>query len=245
MHQSYIKVIPHSTNAIVFIHGFIGTPDHFIQFYPYVPETWSVYNLLLDGHGGSVDHFSQTSMTKWQQQVKETIDNIKMQHQHIYLVGHSMGTLLEIQYTLLNPSKIAGLFLLAMPLRVHVTPLAIYNALGTVFRFNDKNNPQLQAAKAMYSVDPDVRFWKYIRWVPRYFELLKLCKWTRTMVDQLNTKTIVLQSKKDELVPFRSRQYLSTNENITLYILKNSTHYYYTNIDKELLYRTFVTFVNS
>lgn len=245
MHQPYTRVIPHSKDAIVFIHGFIGTPDHFKQFYLYVPETWSIYNLLLDGHGGSVDQFAKTSMNKWQQQVKKTIDDIKNHHQMVYLVGHSMGTLLEIQYTLLNPSKIAGLFLLAVPLHVHITPLAVFNALGTIFKFNDKNNLQLQAAKAMYSVDPDARVWKYIPWIPRYIELLKLCKWTRNMIDHLHTDTIVIQSKKDELVQFCSHEYFKTNNQVELIVLNQSTHYYYQKSDEELMYQKFKQFIFS
>lgn len=244
MHQPYIKMIPHSKNAIIFIHGFIGTPDHFTRFYDLVPENFSIYNILLDGHGGSVKNFSKTSMKKWQAQVKQVIDQVKNNHENIYLVGHSMGTLLEIQYALLYPSQIKKMFLLAVPLHVHITPLAFTNALGTVFDVNDKNNPQLQAAKAMYSVDRDPRVYQYIQWIPRYFELLKLCKWTRNMVSQLNTKTIVIQSKKDELVQLRSKHYFENNESIEVMLLRHSTHYFYTSEDEKILFSKFETFIS-
>lgn len=244
MHQPYYHIIPHSKKAIIFIHGFIGTPDHFTQFYPYINDEWSIYNILLDGHGGTVQQFANTSMKKWKKQVKEVIDEAKKEHEEIYLVGHSMGTLLSIEYSILFPSQIKGLFLLAIPLHVHITPLALTNAIGTILEINDQNNPQLKAAKAMYSVEPNKNFWQYIPWLPRYIELLQLCKWTRTMMTHLNIKTMAIQSKKDELVQFRSHKYLSNHDKIKLFILKNSTHYYYTYEDQQILYTAFKEFVD-
>ena len=65
-HKEYIKICDNSTTAILFIHGIVGTPNHFKEFVSLIPSSFSVYNLLLDGHGRGVKDFSKTSMQKWE-----------------------------------------------------------------------------------------------------------------------------------------------------------------------------------
>lgn len=69
MHQEVRRMVPGADRAILFIHGILDTPDHFLPFLQLVPPEVSIYNLLLDGHGGDVRHFSRSSMTKWETQV--------------------------------------------------------------------------------------------------------------------------------------------------------------------------------
>ena len=54
MHKEYKRIVENSPKALLFIHGILGTPNHFAPFIPLVPENLSVYNLLLDGHGKGV-----------------------------------------------------------------------------------------------------------------------------------------------------------------------------------------------
>lgn len=63
--------------AILFIHGILGTTSHFEPFLSLVPPNWSICNLSLKGHGGSVKDFSQASMTEWKQQVKNVIEELQ------------------------------------------------------------------------------------------------------------------------------------------------------------------------
>ena len=41
-------------NAVLLIHGIAGSPAHFRDLVPVIPEPFSVYNILLDGHSGAV-----------------------------------------------------------------------------------------------------------------------------------------------------------------------------------------------
>ena len=72
MHKEYKRIVENSPKALLFIHGILGTPNHFDPFMPLVPENLSVYNMLLDGHGKSVRDFTKTSMEKWENQVART-----------------------------------------------------------------------------------------------------------------------------------------------------------------------------
>ena len=132
-HEPSRRIISGSDTAILFIHGIVGTPDQFFPLIPLVPDTWSCVNLLLPGHGGSVCDFSRSSMAAWRRCVSGEIAALAACHKRILLVGHSMGTLFCIDEALRRPEQIAGLFLLASPLRIGMKPSATIQSLQVAF----------------------------------------------------------------------------------------------------------------
>ena len=42
-----------------------------------MPDSYSVYNIILDGHGKSVGDFAKTNMKKWEKQVNSLRSDIK------------------------------------------------------------------------------------------------------------------------------------------------------------------------
>ena len=71
MHREYKRIVRGADRAILFVHGIVGTPNHFRDLVPLVPESISVYNILLDGHGKGVTDFSRTSLQKWRKRLCE------------------------------------------------------------------------------------------------------------------------------------------------------------------------------
>ena len=107
-HPETRKQIPGAKAAVMFIHGIVGTPDHFRNMVPLeasVPEHWSVYNLRLPGHGGNVGDFAHSSMCEWKRHVWEAFAELAKDHEKVILVGHSMGTLFALQLAAENPEK--------------------------------------------------------------------------------------------------------------------------------------------
>lgn len=142
--------------AILFVHGILGTPRHFAPFLPYVPASWSVCNLLLEGHGGSVRDFSHAAMAQWKQQVHAALDALLAEHDRVLITAHSMGTLFAIQEALQRP--VTELFLLNPPLNVRVTA-RLFKTVWTVFR--GKAAPQdawMLAAQNAYSIEKTAMF---------------------------------------------------------------------------------------
>ena len=62
MHKPFKCIVPGAENAVLFVHGIVSTPRMFDDFVALVPQTWSVHNLLLPGHGGTVQDFGRLSM---------------------------------------------------------------------------------------------------------------------------------------------------------------------------------------
>ena len=225
-HKEIKQKVCNATTAVIFIHGIAGTPNHFNDFIPYIPDSVSVYNLLLDGHGKGVRDFSHTSMQKWENQICTAVSEIAQTHKQIYIVAHSMGTLFAIEQAI-KTSKVKKLFLLAVPIKLFLKPQMLSNSLKVYFNKINPNDQIAVAAKNCYGIEHDKNIFNYIGWIPRYVELFKKIKQTRSILNKLTTPCIAFQSDNDELVAAGSVKYLKANSDISVVNLKNSTHYFY------------------
>lgn len=239
VHKEYIRIVSGAETAVLFIHGIVGTPNHFSRFIPLVPQSFSVYNILLEGHGRGVRDFAAASMGKWKKQVKRVVSELLATHNNIIIVAHSMGTLFAVREAVENSKRIKALFLLAAPLKLAIKPQMVKNSLKVLFDRIAPNDKYALAAKHAYGIENDKRLWLYFGWIPRYMELFSEIKATRKIIPQLNTRTYLYQSRNDEMVALSSLKYLQSSDAVTVNILKNSSHYYYEENDYNYLLKEF------
>lgn len=219
-------------NAVLMIHGIAGSPGHFRDLVPIIPQEYAVCNMLLDGHSGTVREFSRSSMDKWKEQVHCTLEKLLARYEKVVIVAHSMGTLFAIQAAIQYPNRIPALFLLNVPTRPWVRFSTWITSLKVAFGKLD--DPKAQAMRFDTGILLTPKFWEYIGWAPRMVELLKECAATRKRLPMLTTPTQVFQSKVDELVCFRSCKDLG-NPCIRLTVLQDSGHFVYGAEDTLLL----------
>ncbi len=236
-HREYIREIEASDTAVLCIHGIVGSPNHFKNIIPILPENWSVYCIMLDGHGKSVEDFSETSMGKWKHQVSETCDFLCKKYENVIIIAHSMGTLLSLNQSLNHCDKIKQMILFAVPLKVYVHPSMMSSSMKLVYdRIKDDDILTL-ATRDACSVTLDKQIWKYLGWIPRFLELFELIRDTRKIIPQISVPTQVFQSRNDELVLYSAKEYLKGNPNISVEVLENSGHFYYSSKDEEYFLR--------
>lgn len=239
-HEEYRRMVPGAKTAVLFLHGIVGSPDHFRPFLPLVPETMSAVSLLLEGHGKTAREFSRASMMQWETQVKRAVEELAQSHQRIFLVGHSMGTLLAMEQAV-SCEKIAGLFLLAVPLRLCLRVQMVKNAWW-VLRGREDSAAAL-AAKTCCGVEHTKNPLHYTGWLPRFWELLGKMRQTRRFLPEVTTPCRVFQSAKDEMVSKRSAALLRQNPVCSVNMLAKSGHYYYPPEDLSLLQQEFSEFI--
>ena len=246
-HHEYVRLNPEADVAVLFLHGIVGSPRHFDHRLPLihlVPEQWSVYSVLLPGHGGSVEDFSASTMQHWKSYVWSIFEALRQGHQKVILVGHSMGTLFALQLAIEKGEGIPFLFLLACPLCPQVSFAAIRHSVSLITsnpaRLNDAQTAMYQSGSVVLTK----KLWKYIPWVPNLLSLLRECRKTRKNMGKLKIKTFVFQSQKDELVSHRSEKYLKTSPYVHLFELKKSTHFFYEEGDKHFVQQNFVDACN-
>ena len=243
MHEEYKRIAEHSDKAILFVHGILGTPNHFRAFVPLVPKNITVYNLLLDGHGKGVQDFSKTSMKKWETQVAIAVEELAQNHREIYIVAHSLGCLLAIEQAVRNPI-ITKLFLLAVPLKLRLKPRMFLNSIKVYLNRIDPENEELVAAKACYGIRDSKNPFLYLGWVPRFLELFSKIKDTRKILRSVKIPCAAYQSLRDEMVSNRAASILEQNPVISIFALEHSSHFYYEKNDLVLVTQHFIDFIS-
>lgn len=243
-HEEFSRIVPGAKRAVLFIHGIVGTPDHFRDLIPLealVPGDWSVYNVLLDGHGKGTDEFAATSMKKWKAQVWDVFNSLAESHDEVVIAAHSMGTLFAIQLGLEYPEKIPLLFLLAVPMRPGLRLFGIGNMLRLVFGRIREDRPREAATARECGVATTRRLWKYLKWIPRYLELFAEIYRTEQILDQLKVPCVAYHSRKDELVANSARRVLEKSGVVDIVDLPESSHFYYAPADSDTVRKGFLT----
>ncbi len=234
-HQEYIHKVPGSKMAVLMIHGIVGSPNHFRPFMDLFPKDWSVYNLLLDGHGSGVDAFAAASMEKWKAQVFARLEELLKNGNRVIILGHSMGCLLAIRCALRYPDGVSRLFLLSTPVRLRI-PLS---TVMSVIRIGlGRVRPQDLAAQAMQAdggVALEAGVWKYISWTPRFIELLREMAVTEKLLPRLAVPAEAFHGIHDELLSEKSCTVMERKGRIPCTKLSNSGHFHYGEADLALL----------
>lgn len=239
--EESIRYVQSADTAILFIHGILGTPDHFIPFLPFVPSNWSIYNVLLKGHGGSVKDFSAASMNEWKQQVHIAFQSLSASHDKVVIVAHSMGTLFAMQEAINNQA--AALFLLNTPLKIRITPRLFSTSWKIFYGKIRPSDERVIAAHRAYGIDSDTNILHYIGWVPRYLELFSEIRKTRKITHKLTAAAQVYLSLQDEMVSPKSGKAFEKNSHVTVKLLNTSGHFYYSPQDQRMLQKDFCDMV--
>lgn len=241
MHASYKRIADGADTAVLMIHGIVGTPAHFRRLIPLeeqVPENWSVWNLCLPGHGGTVQAFALSSMEQWTEAALGAFLELAERHEKIILVGHSMGTLLALELAARYPERVKTLFLLAVPLRPRVGLSIIRGSLRLVFGKIRDDRPREKCIADACGCTPTMMIWRYIPWIPRFLELFALIHDTEKILNSICAPCIVFQSREDELVSRRSEKILE-KYGIPFAVLPDSGHFYYAPEDQNRIVAAF------
>lgn len=240
-HEETRRILPGAKTAVLMMHGICGTPDHFRAVLPLedlVPDSWSLCNVIMPGHGGRVEDFSRSSMAAWEGYCMELFDQLCQAHVRVYLVGHSMGTLFAIRMACKRPEKVAGMLLMQVPLRVGVKLFGVCNVVRYGFSCIDPNDPlQVSLAKAC-SIPATKMVHKYIGWLPRMAELVRYMHQTVQLLPGLAVPVVAYQSKRDEMVSVRSQRLLERCGKVQVHQLIESTHFYYNPEEIEIIRKT-------
>ena len=242
-HVEYKRVVENADKAVLFIHGIIGSPNHFRDLIPIVPENYSVYAMVTAGHCSTVSDFSHSSLEKWEQSVQTAVDELLNTHNELYIVGHSMGTLFAIEQAM-KEERVKKIFCISVPIKVSVKARMIPMALK-VYRKKIKDDDIITLAlKECYGCTDDKNFFKYFGWIPRFLDLFKIIKRVRKNLDKLHTPCVAFQSVPDELVSPESIKILQNESDIRVVSLEKSTHFYYESSEMKFLQEEFKKFLN-
>lgn len=223
VHQEQKIIRPGAKTAVLFVHGILGSPRQFRELVKLVPEEMSLWNLLLEGHGGGTRDFSRSSMKKWEAQVEAALGELCRSHQAVFIVGHSMGTLFAIEQAVKN-EKVGELFLLACPIKLCLRPVMAKYGLQMYCGVKPAEGSPLADFYSRGGVALSKNPFAYLGWLPRFWELLGKIRQTRLLLPELKTPCRAFQSGKDELVSRKAPDYLREHAAMEVTVLPRSGH---------------------
>lgn len=229
-HPETRRIVPGARYAALFLHGIVGTPNHFRVVLPLeelVPGDWSVINVRYPGHGGDVRGFGKSNMDQWRAHARAAFLELSEKHDKILIVGHSMGTLFAMQLALEFPEKVAFLFLVAAPMRPWIRVYGAVNCLRLAFGLIREDHPMEVATRNVCGVTTTPLVWRYIPWIPRFFELFAEIYRTEKVMGNLAVPCVAWQSRKDELVSNFAAPVLQKSGVMEVDELPDSSHFYY------------------
>ncbi len=221
--------------AVIFIHGFLGSPLQFGPFLAAAKEAGADAVLLtLPGHGGSLADFCKAGRADWQAYVQARIAALSAEYDALYLVGHSMGGLLAIDAAIQAPQKIKGILALSLPLYVRITPRTLRILPKSVMK-GESHDPYVLAAREFSGVK-DVTIWNSMRLAKNALALLRMMGDARRRLPLLAVPLTVINSEKDELLSPRSLRYAEkTLQGANTVRLFDSGHFYFTKGETETM----------
>lgn len=228
--KTYYKQHPMSKKVVIFIHGIIEGPKQFRSLGQIAYQAgYSIYILLLPGHGGSSNAFANTDFRAWTYYVSREIRRMKGLYEEIIIVGHSMGALFALCEAAVDGGKIKALFLIDTPLVVHLKPRIIkssYKIMSGIVK--PWENYTLSEYKAI-SVSKTHGL-GYIKWLHRYIELLSIIRYTKKQISKVNVPLFLVFADKDEFVSLKSKNYFKGKSAKYLYLM-DSGHFCYNHSD--------------
>lgn len=239
-HNAFVRHVHNGNCAVLFIHGFLGSPNHFSKFLETVPDSVAVYNVLLEGHGGTVSDFSAASMKKWKNQTERIADELCDKYKNVLVVAHSMGTFFAMEAAIKHPDKISGIMLLQTPLVVGIKPVAVKYSIKSLFGLVGEDDEVGKAYMNAHGVSLNLKLWQYLGWIPRYTELLRESHAARKRIASVEVPVFIFQSKKDELVSSKTLKHIPKKDNIKVCTLTKSAHFIYDKTDFSSMLETFL-----
>lgn len=234
-----------SNTMVIFVHGILEGPKQFRKFTEVVYNKGFSYSaILLDGHGGSGKKFANSSMKKWINSVEKEILKYKDKYENIILVGHSMGGLLSILLSLKYKNKVKSLILISTPLKVHVRfDMMISSIKIALGKIKDEDTLTKYAYNAL-SVDRSSLV-TYARWIPRYKDLFELIVMVKRELKNIAIPTLIIHTKKDELVSNKSLNlfYKNLKNDYKIINLEKSGHFYYDEDELNKILKVFQRFL--
>ena len=218
--------------GILLVHGFCGAPNEVRPLANHYHSLgYTVSAIRLTGHGTDSRDLHTTNWTDWIDDIENGLTDLKSRCGEIILSGFSMGGSLVVQAAARHP-EIKALVVLDAPIRDD------YGWTIPLFQPISKLIPILRPwplAKLVMNKERRIAYERlisheigYTSFSTRSFgELFKLIKHVNPLIGEIEQPTLIIHSRKDDVVDFSSGTYLYENistQHKQHYWLEHSRH---------------------
>ncbi|MBU0679271.1 MAG: lysophospholipase [Verrucomicrobia bacterium] len=242
-----------SSVGLLMIHGFADSPFLFREMAPLLAESgFRVRALRLPGFAESPERYGESDLNLWRNRIREEFDSLSKECKEVWLVGHSLGGALAIDFSLREQERADGLVLIAPLLEVSSRRIPILSP-RTWFRISRALTFFTDTVQSVFPVDahdPEVRA-TYPRdtFIPLriYSEMFQLLDELERTGRQVKQPMLMILAKDDQVIdPKAAEIWFQQNpsERKKLVFQPDAGHviprdYGWTNVVKEI--RSFIT----
>ncbi|MEL3906910.1 MAG: alpha/beta fold hydrolase [Treponema sp.] len=229
--------------AVLLIHGYTGSPREVLWLGTQLHEAgYTVSIPRLPGHGTNKEDFIASSWKDWLRRVYDEYVDLAEEYESVYVGGLSMGGVLtSLIAAKFNPEKIflcAPAFV-ATDTRIKLTPYLRY-----FIRTLPADGRPFYPEPEFYELVKDYCVYNY---VGKAADLYTLQKMSIKQLPAIKSKTLTILSKADKSVPFAEKALIdrllkAPNEYL---ILEESSHIVTDDLDREIVAKRIIDFLNN
>lgn len=211
------EFIQNSKKAILFVHGFPGSPKMFYMVREMaVKEGYDVFSPRLPGFSSTEEEFIKTNFSMWFKYVKDYYMSLRDSYDTFYVVGHSMGGALTLKLTqelekVQGPTAVAVVSAPVFLSRNSYGPMLCFILLFVRFlsKFITYIPPGHPPKSKDMDQDGDTEWIGYRGKFPRQiYSLLVGIKGVKRGLARVKTPCYLCQAKGDRTVPFKNLDYI-------------------------------------
>jgi len=231
--------------AVLLIHGWTSTPYEVRRLGLYLNENgYTVYGPMLIGHGTIPKDLENISWDKWANDVEKAYEELKANHEKVYVAGTSIGANLAVLLATRKPD-VAGLVLMAMPYKVRMERTVIFLAkLAILFRkYNKKFYPPTFGLST--TITRLISYQSYP--IKSALETFSLVKYVRGIISQVTQPAMIIQSTSDHIVSRNSLENIYDHIGSTVKqkrYIKRAYHTFISDIKNEGIFEDILRFIN-
>ena len=229
-------------NVVAFIHGIFASPSQYKELIIKISALdYSVYALSLYPQSPKPKEYLKLNKDSWNEQVNETLDLLLRKYENVYIISHSLGGLLSIEYKHIN--RIKKLILWAPALKPKVTFQSI--RVGLLNMQKPNKDEYLEFCRTKNSISQSSLVDRAYLIKPTLHLMYNIVNAKKKLKD-VHIPTLVIVSKKDESVQFSTGKLVEKKmdcDNFRLLELEKSYHNAFSDDEIELAHSQIIDFI--
>lgn len=231
--------------AIILIHGWTSVSYEVRRLGKFLNENgYTVVGPMLRGHGTIPKDLENVKWTDWLRDITKVYEDLKREHDKVYIAGTSIGANLSVMLAKNNP-EISGIILMAMPFKIRLEESSIFFAKMMSFfkKYNKKFYPPTFGVSK--TITRLISYQSYpIKSVLEAFSLVKI---SRKELGKVKCPSFILQSSSDHIVAHKNLEMIFDNIGSKIKekkYIKRAYHTFISDIRNEGVFEDILTFIN-
>ena len=182
--------------VLCLIHGIFASHTDFDDMIEAFNDThFSLYGVKLPPYTDRAKDYNKLGRNEWNQKVYDVLDTLLTKYKEVYVIAHSLGSLLTMQYPRINELQKVVFWAPALVPKVSLTSTKVGLGLG--------NTPYLQKCKELSSVHASGLLNKWYLIKPT-LSLFRQSRHAKKAIPSISIPILIVLSSKDESVHMKS-----------------------------------------